>query len=793
MLYNYLLVSIRNIIRHKVFSTINIGGLAIGLAATWIIALHIGYQLNFDRYHENADRIFRIAQHAQWDGGEFNGAITPVPYGPAMKADFPEVEEFVRIDAEGGGIFVHNNKEFKVGDVLNVDKSFFRIFSATFVYGSENTALDQAQSMVITRSLATRIFGDASSALGKTLQAGNGNVVITGVIEDVPTNSHFSFSGLQPLPDKLEGQWNNAYLYTYIMVRNSEDIASIRGKMPDFFDRNMRPTMPQMTYQAELQPLTSIHLNSNLDFELGANGQMSYLVILGAIATLILVIASINYMNLSTARASLRLRETGMRKSMGSARQELIALFLSESVLTTIVASIIAIVLMTFLVPLIESFIPITVNIWQFGIGTTIAVLIGFSFLTGLLSGIYPALFMSGFKVVPSLKGLAGNQGNTILFRQSLVVFQFVITIAMIASSVVIYQQLRYTSQKDLGFNKDQVITFHIDRPEIRQQADALRIELMRSALIEEVGTAGNPIGNNNIGGRPYAVEVDGRIEDRQRTANFFTVDENFVSALEIEVVAGRNLRLDIASDKTESVMVNQTLVDETAWEDPIGKKIQLNGDTAQLVTIVGVVKDFNVYSLQHKVDPLILRYPQDNMDKDNVYVRLSGTDLAGGVAYTQSVFSKFDPTGTFEYSFLDQNFDRQYREERMQANLLLSFTALAILIACLGLFGLMTFAAERRRKEVGIRKVLGGSATNIALILSRDLMVLVLIASVIAIPIAWAMANEWLSEFAYRIEISWWVFSFAGALACVIALVTIGFQAIRSANENPVNSLRAE
>jgi putative ABC transport system permease protein len=797
MLLNYFVISIRNILRHKLFSLINMGGLALGLAATWIIALHVGHELSYDRYHEHANRIFRIAQHAQWDGGEFNGATTPAPYGPAMKADFPELEEFVRIDAEGGGTFSYNNKEFKVGDVLLVDKSFFQVFSGTFLYGDKSTALSEPQSMIITRGLAARIFGSESAALGKTLQAGNETVVISGVIEDVPTNSHFSFSGLRPLPNNLEGPWTNAYLYTYVLLRQPADAATVQQKLSSFFDRHMAAAMPaNMHYRAEVQPITAIHLHSNLSFELGTNSQASYVYILSAIAALILIIASINYMNLSTARTSLRLRETGMRKVMGSTRVQVIAMFLSESVLITIIASSLAIVLMTFFVPLLQSFAPVAADIWKFGAAPTIVALLLFSVFAGLLSGVYPALVMSGFRVVPSLKGLVGDPNGTLLFRQALVVFQFVVTITMIAASVVIYQQLRFVSQKDLGFNKDQVITFHLDNPAMRLQTDALRTQLLQSPLLEEVATAGNPIGNNNIGSRPYTIEHDGKMEDRQRMANYFTIDDTFVPTLQIAVTAGRNLSAAIPSDKTEAVLVNETFVNDAAWEEPVGKKIQVGTDSAGrpiLRTVVGVLKDFNIYSLQHKVEPLILEFPRNAMDKDNVYVRVGKTDLPGAIAYTESVVKKFNPTGTFEYTFLDDNFGRQYEAAHRQASLLLSFTILAVSIACLGLFGLMTFAAERRRKEIGIRKVLGSSVGKIVFLLAKDLMILVVVAAIIAIPLAWTAANEWLSDFAYRIEISWLVFAFAGSVAVVIALGTVCFQAITSANENPVKSLRAE
>jgi putative ABC transport system permease protein len=319
---------------------------------------------------------------------------------------------------------------------------------------------------------------------------------------------------------------------------------------------------------------------------------------------------------------------------------------------------------------------------------------------------------------------------------------------------------------------------------------------LLQNPLIEEAGTAGNPIGNNNIGNRNYSVEITGKMDEGQRTANYFTIDDTFVPALQITVVAGRNLSDEIPSDKTDAVLVNQTLVEDAYLDDPIGKKIQMGMDTAGnpiLFTIVGVMKDFNIYSLQHKVEPLILRLPQDEMDRDNMYVRLNKANLPGAIAYTEHVFKKFNSSGAFEYSFLDDNFGRQYRAERLQANLLLTFTILAVTIACLGLFGLMTFAVERRRKEIGIRKVLGSTASNIVFILAKDLLMLIVVAAVIAIPVSWTAANEWLRNFAYRIEIHWGVYAFAGCIALAIAFLTVCIQALSAANENPVKSLRQE
>lgn len=787
MIVSYFTVALRNLLRHKLFSVINIGGLAIGLAAFWMIALYIGNELSFDRYHDNADRIFRIAQHAQWDGGTFHGAVTPVPYAAAMKSDFPEIEETVRIEREGGATFRNGNKEFRAGDLLFVDKSFFKVFSYNFIYGDPNSALAKPRSIVLTKTLAQAIFGDPSAALNKSLEFGDESHMITGVIEDVPSNSHFSFSGVRSMPENLEGAWMNSGLYTYILLRDKNDITALEAKMPAFFERNMKASMPPMDYRAELQPLTSIHLYSQLEFDISANGNITHIYVFAAVAALILLIASINYMNLSTARSSLRIRETGLRKVVGSRRGQLVLLFLIESVFITMIASFLSVFIMTLAGPLFEAFTGSVTDIWQFGIGQTIAALVIFSIFAGMLSGIYPALFLSGFRVVPALKGLAGNHEGNVLFRQGLVTFQFTATIAMIAGSIVIYRQLNYVMTKDLGFNKEQVITFHLNNRETRTKVDAMKEELLKHNVVESVATAGNPIGNNNIGGRYYKIEVDGAIDDRIRNASYLTIDEDFIPTLQIELKAGRNFSKDIITDKERSVIVNEALAYEAGWVEGVGKKIQIGDVTYE---VVGVVKDFNIYSLQHKVAPQILQLPMSVYDKDNMYVRFQKGTV--GVATAEDVYQKFE-SGEFEFSFLDENFGRQYRTEQLQGRLLLTFTALAISIACLGLFGLITFTTERRRKEIGIRKVLGGSVMSIIALLAKNLLVLIIAAAVIATPVAWYAMDGWLQEFAYHVDMSAWIFIAAGMSAIIVAMLTVSTQAARSAMANPTEALRSE
>ncbi|MES1226602.1 MAG: ABC transporter permease, partial [Bacteroidota bacterium] len=519
----------------------------------------------------------------------------------------------------------------QAGDILFADPSVFSIFSYHFLYGDPVNALTKPQTIVLTKTLAKKIFGDISVAVGKSINFGNEPSLVTGIIEDVPLNSHFSFSALRAMPAGLSDNWNNGYLYTYILLKNKGDIKKLEAKMPAFVDKYIKPAMGKVSYQAELQPITSIHLNSNLDYEMGANGRMSYIYIFSLVAALILIIASINYMNLSTARSSLRIKEIGIRKVSGSGRGQLVLMFLAESVLITMIASVFATGILNLAMPLFQHFVGKEIDMWRFGAWQTILLLTGFSLFAGCLSGVYPALFLSGFKLIPSLKGQTGNHTGNMVFRQSLVVFQFVITIAMIAGSFIIYQQLQYVSKKDLGFNKEQVVTFHING-DMRKNLPAVREQLLKNPLIENVATAGNPIGNNNIGGNDYKVELNGSMDIKSRMANQFTIDEDFIPALQIKMANGRNFSTSMPTDKDKSLIVNETLVKDAGWDEPIGKKIQFGRDTAGNPTVyevVGVVKDFNIYSLQHKIEPLILHLPQQTYEKDNLYVRISKKNVS--------------------------------------------------------------------------------------------------------------------------------------------------------------------
>lgn len=799
MLKNYFKVAWRNIQKQKAFSFINIFGLAVGIAAFWLITLYVTDEWSYDRHNTKADRIFRVVQHGQWNGGKFDLAITSSPYAPTLKADFPQVEEAIRINFEGGGNITYRDKKLNEGGMLFTDAAFFKVFTHQFLYGDANTALQKPQSIVLTKTLAETIFGDAAKALNQLIQVDGNATTVTGVIADVPVNSHFTFKALRSMPTAdsgATGNWGDSGLYTYLLLKNPGDNKQIEAMGENFFNRHIKADLGPMDFKLELQALTDIHLHSNLGYEIGSNGNITYVYVFGITALLILIIAIINYVNLTTARSSIRIKEVGVRKVIGSGRQQLMALFFVECIVLTFIATIIALGIIYFTLPYFNSLSGKTLVLLQFGAVKTIVIFTAFALLTGVVCGIYPALFLSAFKTIPAMKGQLGNQFSTIVFRKSLVTFQFVVTIIMISASVIIYKQLNYFSNKDLGFNKAQTLTFHVNNRDVRGQVDALKQQLLQNPNIESVGVAGNPIGNNNIGGGDFNLGPDGKTTSGSKIVQNLIIDADFIPTLQIKMAAGRNFSAANLTDVKDAIIVNETLVKDLGWTNAVGRQVRTGVDEKGNIitqTIIGVVKDFNTYSLQHKISPMVLNMPTTVGDKDNLYIRIGRGNVQESLNYITQVFGKFDNENKPEFHFLDQNFAAQYQTEQKQGSILLTFTLLAISIACLGLFGLVTFSTEQRVKEIGIRKTLGASVTSIVRLLSTDLMRLVAIAVFIACPIAWLVMDKWLQEFAYKIDINVSVFLLAGGVAALVALATISIQSVKAALANPVKSLKGE
>jgi putative ABC transport system permease protein len=796
MFSNNFRFAFRNLKRQKIYSLINIAGLAVSLAACWLIALYIMDELSFDRFNKKADRIVRVVQRASWDGGAMHIALTSAPFAPALKAGFPEIEEAVRIDPEGGGMIQHGSSNLKVEDMIVADKSLFQIFTYEFLEGNAATALDDPQSIVITESLAKTLFGSASLAMGQPVVfPGNTPAHVTAVIRDIPQNSQLRFRGVRPLPAGYTSGWQNANLYTYLLLKSPAGITSLRAGLPAFAARTIRKEMQVTEYQLELQPLLSIHLHSGLDYEISANGSISRVYIFSGIALLILLIAIINYINLATARSSKRIREIGIRKTIGSGRKQLAVLFITEAMLVTFLAGILALVLVQIAMPFFRSLTGRSLSLRDFGVAPIVGFTGLFSLLVGLISGIYPSVFLSRFKTIPALKGNMGNMNGTILFRKSLLVFQFVITVFMISASFVIYGQLQYATHTDLGFNKDQVVTFHIDNRNLRAQIPAIKTGLLRSPLIEGVAAAGNPIGNNDLGQTGYIYQKnDGSFSQNAKSVQELIVNADYLPTMQIKLESGRNFSDQLSTDPANSVLINETLAKALGWTHPIGMKMQKAGKTsAEARTVIGVFRDFHTYSLQHKVQPLVLVLPSNTNDEDNLYVRLAKGKSKQALAYLEQVYKRFDSGNPAEFHFLDQNFARQYAAEQKQGTLAFVFSLLAILLSVLGLFGLVTFTAQQLTKEIGIRKVLGASILNIVQLVSKDFLKLVVLASVIAIPVSWFAMQRWLLDFEYRIPLNWQLFLMAGLLSSAIALITLSIRAIQAARVNPVSSLRSE
>ncbi|RFS16287.1 ABC transporter permease [Emticicia sp. C21] len=798
MIRNYLKIAIRNLVKNKVYSFINIGGLAVGFTVFCLIALYIADELSFDNFHAKGNNIVRLVHHAEWEGGEAHHAVTSAAFAPALKAEFPEIKEAVRFAPEGGGVIAFKDKTVKAGNILFADKNVFDVFTFPFITGNPKTALSEPNTIVITESLANKIFGNAKNALNQTIvfdkEVAN---KITGVVQDIPGNSHIQFEGLRSLPNNFTAGWQDSNLYTYLLLNDGVDKGKLEAKFPAFAQKTILKEMPVVSYRMELQQLRDIHLQSNLQYEISSNSSINRVYLFIALAGLILVIAIINYMNLATARAGLRTREVGVRKAIGSTQTNLMGLFIVEALTLSIIASVISAFLITGLLPFFNQLADKSLEINRFGLGFSIVVFALFSLFVGFLSGSYPAFFISRFKIVLALKGLSGNLNQSVIFRKSLVVFQFAATIVLIAGAWIIYQQLQFSSNKDLGFNRQQVVTIHIDDRNLRSKVAALREQLMKNPLIVNVATAGNPIGNNNLGQTPYYFEKpDGSISTNSTVVQELMVNASFVPTMDIKMKLGENFTENKISDVTGAALINETLLKQLGYTNPIGKKVQVkfnNGKVTVERKIIGVFKDFHTYSLQHKVEPVVLVMPPQASMEDNLYVKINTSKTKEALAYIEKTYREFDKINPIEINFLNENFARQYEAEQKQGALSLNFAIISVLLACLGLFGLAAFTAQQRVKEIGVRKVLGASVTSIFLLLNKDFMKLVLIAAVIGIPLAVVLMNSWLQNFAYKVELHWWIFVGSAFISLLIALATVSYQAIRAALVNPVKSLKTE
>jgi putative ABC transport system permease protein len=802
MIRNYIKTAIRSLRKNKGFTAINVLGLSVGLATCLLIVFYVVDELSYDKYNTKADRIYRVTGNAKLNGRESVYATTEGPLQGALKDNFPEIEKVTRL-IDNNGIAVSaskfsirkGNNNIQEKRVVYTESSLFDVFTLPMVAGNPKKSLDEPHTAVITESAAQKYFGK-TDAVGQVLTINDTSLYrITGVIKDIPLQSHFNydfFLSFSTLPESHWTGWGYSGVHNYLLLRPDANIKSLESRISQLEIKNSPGPANLWTtggnyLRASLTPLLDIHLRSNAELELDKGGSIQYVYIFSFIAVIILLIACINFMNLSTARSSNRAKEVGVRKVLGSARKNLIAQFLTESTLVTLVSTFIAIILAILLLPLFNQVSGKQLGFTMQSLTWLAPSLIVIVIVVGFLAGSYPALYLSGFQPIEVLKGKLSAGFKSSVLRSSLVVFQFGISIALIICTLVIYNQLNYIHNKSLGFNRDQVLVIK-NTNVLGKQVQLLKQEVKQMPGVANATMSSyQPTGDERMktGLFPHR-EIDVK---NDILTEFWSVDEDYMNTMGLKLVSGRNFSKDLASDSA-ALIVNETFVEKFGQKDPLNKFVYRDFMSVQQFHIIGVVKNFHFESLRDKISPLALVYSPDN---GAISVKIKTADLSGLVSKIEDKWKQFSPNQQFSYSFMDQDFDATYRTEQRLGTLFISFSTLAILIACLGLFGLAAYAAEQRNKEIGIRKVLGASVSGIVGMLSMDFIKLVFISILIASPLAWYFMNKWLQGFAYRENMQWWILAIAGMVAVFIAFVTISFQAIKAAIANPVDSLRSE
>lgn len=794
MLKNYLKIAWRNLKKNKVFSLINIMGLTIGITCCMMIFLYIMNEFSVDNFHKNGDSIFRVTRSFMTNNNSTKKVpYLSAPYAKAMETDYAgKIKQIVRVLPSNGlltlGTTAYNEKK-----VYLTDANFFSFFSFPLIKGDPAKVLKDPTSIVLTESTAKKYFGK-EDPIGKTLELDKSlQLKVTGIAKDVPSNSHLDFDMIIPLSNWenqgwLQG-WLNNNLYTYVQVNSAADRAFIEKDFTRFLDKYMGTIMKEVgiRYGLSLRPLKDIYFEPTTLFDTSRHGDKKMVYVFLGIAVLILLIACINFTNLSTLRAVERSKEVGLRKVMGALRNNLVWQFIGEAMMLTIISCILAVGLLQLLMPfyndLVGYSLTVTWNAWP-----VYLFFLGVIVIVGLLAGSYPAFFLSAFSPIEALKGKLkiGKSGS--IFRQALVVVQFSISVLLIIAMIVIVAQMRYVKNKELGYDKSHTLAIRVDNDAISRGKYTFKNELQAMKEIESVSVmSGEPGGFHDF--HNFEAEGDHGTELKLRTE---FADFEYVKTLGLKLIAGRDLSSQYPTDTTDAVLINRTAATTLGYtpEQAIGKWIKNMIRDSTRRTIVGVVEDFNFLSLKDKMDPLVI---SPSEDRRVVLIKIRPGNMQAALGLIRKEYSKVAPVYPFEYTFLDQQFDMLYRKDIQQQAILTVFAGLAIFIACLGLFGLASFTAAKRTKEIGVRKVIGSSTFNIVVLLSRDLLKPVLVATLIAIPVGYYAMNNWLQNYAYRIPIHWWIFGLAALLAAAIAIITVSFQALKAAMVNPVKSLRSE
>jgi len=778
MLKNYFKIALRNIYRHKGYSFINIAGLAIGMVCSILIMLWVIDEWNYDRFHANEAYLYRIVTEAHYTDETSHFAYTPAMLASALKEEMPEIKDACRLAMLRQRLMKHGQNSYYENGLGAADPSFFDMFTFPFIRGSPESAFPELHSIVITEALAIKYFGD-KNPIGRHMQLDDLNLKVTGVIENIPQNSHIQFDALLPFELLISlgapTHWGGHSYRTYVLLEPGASHHQINQTLPAWTEAH---TPEPVIYY--LQSLTDIHLHYD--------GAITYIYIFSVIAAFILIIACINFMNLSTARSATRAPEVGLRKVIGAGRTDLIRQFFGESMLLTIIAFIMAIILSELMLP---AFNTLTGKQFSLSISNNIITLSGLVLivlLTGIISGSYPAFFLSSFRPVRILRGTWKSGSAGLWFRRILVVVQFSLSIILIVGTIVVHNQIKYANNKSLGFNKEHLISIPI-RGDLQQKYLSFKSELLQNRAIAGV-TAGSGMPGGPIDGEWGQLDWEGKDPNLVTYMYHYSIDHNYIKTFGMKIIQGRDFSADISSD-TLNFILNEAAVLATGLESPVGKRFTLLYRTG---TIIGVAKDFHTFSMHHDIGPVILRMmPPENWRYIFVRLKPGFSNINSAVQFIENTWNRFLPEFPFEYSFLDENFSESYSNELRMGKILNYGTMMGVLIACLGIFGLVSYAAEQRTKEIGIRKVLGASVLHIVAMLTREIIMLGLIANLVAWPLAWYAMNRWLEDFAYRINLGWAPFVIAALLSVAVALMTVSYQSVKSALSDPVKTLRYE
>ena len=811
MLQNYVKIAWRNLRKYKFYSTINVFGLGIGIAAFLFILLYVQDELSYDRYHKNASQIIRVDFHAKLGENEVITAENVPPAGPVFTQEFPEVDAFFRFRDRGSYLINYQKDTYKEENIIFADSTFFQFFGIPLLQGNLRQVLTQPNSIVLTQTMAKKYFG-IQEAMGNTLKLDNrADYKVTGIMADMPSNTHFNYDFLLSMSTLEESKdlqnWGSSNFKTYLLLKEGTDLANLEQKIQSTFKKNFESVLRDFVgttwdefmaggnyARMAIMPLKDIHLRSDKMGEAAANGDIRYLYIFGIIGLFILLIASINFVNLSTARSVNRAKEVGVRKVVGALRNHLVKQFLSESTLIAFLGLLLAYGLLHLCLPYFNNIAAKSFTFADFYQPSFIATILGIALSVGLLSGLYPALYLSSFQPIKVLKGSLVGQKNKSLFRNSLVVFQFFITTLLIVGTIVIFQQLQFMQNKKLGYDKEQVLVIN-DAYALDKNVQAFKNKLLDNPIVQSATVSGFlPVPSNRNNSSFFRSKTPSQ-ENAILIANW-TVDHDYAKTMGLEILDGRDFDIKRSTDST-AIIINESLAQQLGYENPVGEfmsgyTFDNNGEITgtEVYPIIGVIRNFHFESLRNTITPLALFIGRS---RGAISMRLQTKDMANFIQQTEANWKVLAPGQPFSYQFLDERFSRMFETEQQLGKIASIFSFLAIFIACIGLLGLATFIAQQRTKEIGIRKVLGADIPNLVYMLCKDFGKLIFIAFLLAAPIGWYFMNQWLADFAYATSINLWVFVLAGLLILLMAILSVIYQATRVAMVNPVDTLKWE